>query len=90
MKKQNFKLLKLKKHKVSKLNMLNKYGGADTETETTGAGTTFYPTMASCYETEEICETIHVGSCVTVDTTKTIGNNSFGESCNGLNTGVGC
>lgn len=88
MKRQTIKLLKLNKQKISKLDMLNMFGGAETEIACTGV--TFYPTMANCNDTEITCESVEQNKCTTFDTTETIGNDSFGEACHAPGTLLGC
>ncbi|QHI34970.1 hypothetical protein IMCC3317_03160 [Kordia antarctica] len=91
MKKRKFKLLELKKHKISNLNSLNSKGGdyGNGETATVGTDTVPYlPTIINCPETVT-CDTNDGGTC---QTTRTLADNTFNETCDcdGMVTGANC
>lgn len=87
MKKRNLKSLVLKKSKISHLNILNSYGG-NLFTDTIGSNTVPYlPTVLNCES--EACDTYDPTGC---QTTRTIADNTFEESCvcDALITGAAC
>lgn len=93
MKRRNFRILALRKNKISNLNALLYKGGVGAEeTETITGSITIAsqePTLIGCEHTET-CETNEDHTCNTNDTTRTVGNNSFGQSCNAIGSIVTC
>lgn len=86
MKKRKFKVLQLKKKKISNLHFLNSYGGTGAATNT-ALVTLETVCGASC---EIICKTYNPELCF--DTTRTLADNTFNDTCgcDGFFTGVGC
>ncbi|WP_298520942.1 hypothetical protein [uncultured Kordia sp.] len=96
MKKKSLSTLKLKKSKISSLNLSNQLGGynsGETTTFTTDASETNPNYTITCYtlycgETET-CET-GCGGCNTNDTTRSQQSPSLQVACNALGSILGC
>ena len=80
MKKRNFKLLKLKKYKISKLNMLTNYGGDAGNGETTSVGSDTLPSILTAVNCEET-ETCNTKGPITCQTTGTLVENTYNDTC---------
>lgn len=92
MKKRNFKVLGLKKHKISNLHLLGNYGGGDGDGETVTIGSDtlpYLPTVINCPETTTCSYSYNPTDC---KTTRTLGDNTFNQSCDcgGLVTAADC